>query len=232
MRYISMVLVVMKVGTSSVKPPKVSSSSSASASRTVSTTPARHKYVGQSLGPRSTTRIEWNLVVPINPTPGEEKFFERQRKRHTFALHLRGRTWLNAHMGRQPEIRQYFLEDAKQEVLKLISEMQLTVKELSSAHDAVGRLRKLQERLNGLDIHYQFGMATGAAAEEPTPPAAVLSIREDDVRIDVSPKHRRALRARPIVGSFSVQFDSEQSELRDAFFRAIDYGDPRSFRRR
>lgn len=170
--------------------------------------------------------IEWNLVLPINPTPGEEKFFERLKKKYTFPLHWRGRTWLNAHMANHPEVRRYFLDDAKQEVLKLVSEMQLAVKELSSAKDAVDRLRTLQERLNELDIHYRFAMATGPAAEQAAPPEAVLSVYEGELRLDVIPRHRSALRVRPITGSYNVRFGPEDSELRDAFVRAMDFGDP------
>lgn len=170
--------------------------------------------------------IEWNLVLPIDPTPGEKTFFDRLKKKYDFPLKWLGRTWLNAHMAKHPEIRRYFLEDARDEVLKLVAEMQLEVRDLTTGTDAIERLRKLHDRLNELDIHYSFALATGAAANQAPPPGTVLSQQGGDVRLDVLPRHRSALRKRPITGSYAVQFSAEDADLREAFVRALDFGDP------
>lgn len=169
--------------------------------------------------------VEWHLVVPINPTPAEERFFRRLQKKYEFPIFWRGRTWLDAQMANHPVVARYFLEGAKEELLELLKDLPIATQQMKSAADAVPRLEQLHRRLNELDIHYEYALSTGGAAEEPAPDRAVLSVHAGAARIDVIPRYRGALDARPIHGAFTVTFGTEDADVRDAFLRAMDFGD-------
>ena len=54
--------------------------------------------------------VQWTLVVPIDPTPSEDKWFRRLGKDYCFPTKWLGRTWLDEKMSAFPDIRRYFLE--------------------------------------------------------------------------------------------------------------------------
>lgn len=169
--------------------------------------------------------LEWHLVVPINPTPGDEKFFARLQKQYRFPIFWEGRTWLDAQMSRHPAVYRYFIQEAKEEVLELLKDLPIAVDMMESADDALSRLERLHHRLNELDIHYEYSLSTGLASQEPPSDRTVLSVHRGDIRIDIVPRYRGALIARPISGAFTVSFETEDAHLREAFTAALDFGD-------
>ena len=103
----------------------------------------------------------WHLVVPIDPTPGEDEWFKSLTSDYPFACRWLGKTWLDSHMADMPEIRRYYLEDARDEILELIERVNLETSALQDGvPGAIERLRALQTEVNQIDPHYLFYLSS------------------------------------------------------------------------
>ncbi|QBI20221.1 hypothetical protein ER308_12020 [Egibacter rhizosphaerae] len=169
--------------------------------------------------------VEWNLVVPVNSTPAEEKFFERLQRKYDFPLHWLGRSWLDAQMASRPVVQRYFLEGAREELHQLLQDLPFAVDQMQSAADALPRIERIHTRLNELDVHYQYFLSTGSGMPHRASKQTVLSVHRGDVRLDVVPRHRGALASRPINGRFTVSFTAGDADIQEAFLRAIHFGE-------
>jgi hypothetical protein len=174
---------------------------------------------------RQLRATSWDLVVPIDPTPDEEKWFHGLSQELPFPIVWRGRTWLDAEMGSRPEIHRYFVERASDEVVRLLAELRAENAQLLTVTDAVARLRSLHERLNELDPHYTYEMAIGREATA-GPHSAMLSVSFGNARVDVYPRYAGADRDRPITIEVQFVFGPDDANLQDKFLRAINYGAP------
>ncbi len=190
-------------------------------------TPVRRTQVKRSLKRAAESEPEgWSLVVPIDPTPGEEHWFASLGNEYDFPTEWLGKTWLDAQMSAFPDIRQYFVEGIEHEVLRLLRELKEEEALVTSVPDAVARFKALQERLNEIDPYYRYDLSAGPAAEAPRPAESVLSVTSDDVRVDVYEKYPGALADRPIDFEFSLEFGPDDQALLEDVQDALDYGLP------
>ena len=131
----------------------------------------------------------WHLVVPIDPTPAEDEWFESLIADYPFACRWLGKTWLDSHMADMPEIRRYYLEDARDEVLELIERANL---ENSALQDgvpgAIERLRAIQTEVNQIDPHYLFYLSSQPDSSVAISVHARYPGAEKDRPIHVRPK--------------------------------------------
>ena len=123
---------------------------------------SRRRQVNNSLEAAARHNpVAWYLVVPIDPTPAELTWFENLTGDCPFPCHWRGKTWLDSHMADMPEIRRYYMEDARDEVLELIERANV---ENSAIQDgvpgAIERLRAIQTEVNQIDPHYLFYLSS------------------------------------------------------------------------
>ena len=87
-------------------------------------TSGRRRQVEHSLKRAATLDPErWSLIVPIDPTPAEDRWFRQIRRGYGFPIAWFGRTWLDEKMSAFPDIRRYFLEGASDEVVRLLLEL-------------------------------------------------------------------------------------------------------------
>jgi hypothetical protein len=86
-------------------------------------TPGRRRQVRRSLdramasGPRT-----WTLVVPIDPTPAEQRWFDSLSADLPTHLEWLGKTWLEEQLARFPDIVRYF-SGAADEVVRILTEI-------------------------------------------------------------------------------------------------------------
>ena len=142
--------------------------------------------------------VRWTLIVPIDPTPGELEWFCQLGKDYGFPLQWRGKTWLDGEMAQFPDIRRYFIEDARAEVVRLLLELHKEQAIITRGPDAVPRLESLRERLNEIDPHYRYELATVTGTANKWPSDVVVSVRQGDVRVDAYPKYIGAVKDRPV----------------------------------
>ena len=181
----------------------------------------RRKQVERSLERAATLHpARWSLVVPIDPTPAEDRWFRQLGKSYGFPIEWFGRTWLDGKMSALPDIRSYFLEGAKDEVFYLLRELRQEHAKITDVHDAVSRVRTLHVRLNQIDPHYRYELSAGATAANSRPTDAVLSVSFGDARIDVYPKYSGAVTDRPITINVKVVIGPDD----DVVQNALNYG--------
>ena len=162
----------------------------------------------------------WTLVVPIDPTPDEDKWFRRLGKDYCFPIPWLGKTWLDEKMSAFPDIRRYFLEGAKDEVFYLLRELREEQARVTDVHDVVGRFRTLHARLNEIDPHYRYELSTGTTAANSGLTDVVLSVSFGDGRIDVYPKYSGAVEDRPITIYVKVVIGQDDNLVQNA----LNYG--------
>ena len=184
-------------------------------------TRSRRTQTARSLKRAATLEpVRWSLVVPIDPTPDEDRWFCRLVKGYGFPTEWFGRTWLDEKMAAFPDIRRYFLEGAKDEVFYLLRELREEQARVTDVLDAVGRVRTLHARLNEIDPHYRYELSTGATAANTRPTDVALSVSFGDGRIDVYPKYSGAIEDRPITINVRVFIEPDD----DMVLNALNYG--------
>lgn len=184
-------------------------------------TSGRRKQVTRSLGRAAALGpARWSLVVPIDPTPGEERWFRQLGENYCFPITWFGRTWLDEKMSMFPDIRRYFVEGAKDEVYRLLLELREEQARVTDVHDAIGRLRTLHERLNEIDPHYRYEISTGKEAADSRPTDVVLSASFGDTRVDLYPKYAGACEDRPLTINVMVAIEPGDEMIQDA----LNYG--------
>ena len=186
-------------------------------------TSGRRRQVEHSLKRAATLDpARWSLIVPIDPTPAEDRWFRQLGRSCGFQIAWLGRTWLDEKMSAFPDIRRYFLEGANDEVVRLLRELHQEQARVTVVHDAVARLRTLRERLNEIDPHYRYELSTGPNAADARPVDVVLSVSFNDMRIDVYPKYSGAVKDRPITIKVEVIVGSDDSVVQNALHYGLE----------
>ena len=184
-------------------------------------TRGRRKQVERSLERAAALRpVKWTLVVPIDPTPGEDKWFRGLGKKYRVPTDWLGKTWLDGKMSAFPDIQRYFLEGAKDEVYRLLKDLKEEQARITDVHDAVERVRTLRERLNEIDPHYRYELSTGTTAATTWQSDVLFSVSFTDVRIDVYPKYLGAVKDRPVTVTVTVVGGPNGEVVQNA----LDYG--------
>ena len=184
-------------------------------------TSGRRRQVEHSLKRAATLDPErWSLIVPIDPTPAEDRWFRQLGRSYGFPIAWFGGTWLDEKVSAFPDIRRYFLEGANDEVVLLLRELHQEQARVTAVHDAVARLRTLRARLNEIDPHYRYELSTGPNAADARPMDVVLSVSFNDMRVDVYPKYSGAAKDRPITIKVEVIVGPDDSVVQNA----LDYG--------
>ena len=180
-------------------------------------TGSRRRQVERSLKRAAELRPEqWTLVVPIDPTPGEDKWFSALGVDYRFPIDWFGKTWLDDKMSAFSDIRRYFVEGAKDEVYRLLREIQHEQARITDVPEGMARLRTLRERLNEIDPYYRYEMATVTAKSNRWPSDVVFSVLSGNVRVDVYPKYSGAVEDRPVSLSFTLALEPGDLAIRDS----------------
>lgn len=158
-------------------------------------------------GPRS-----WALVVPIDPSPAEERWFGTLMARYPGTrLEWLGKTWLKEQLAKFPDITRYF-SGAADEVVRLLGEIN---REDALPRDAAGlawQFAGQAGRLNEIDPYYWFG----------------FTIAGDSVTVMAHPRYPDAPRDRPVTVTAALQFDDSpgQQEARAGLADFMRFGTP------
>lgn len=187
----------------------------------------RRKQVVRSLKRAAALRpLRWTLVVPIDPTPREVEWFDKQRENHDFPLEWLGKTWLDEKMSEFPDIRRYFCEDASREALRLLRELREEQAVIASATDALERLQNLRQRLSEVDPYFRYELSTGISTIDRSQDGVILTVVSDCGRVDVYEKYVGALKDRPITASVEINIGPDEGALFEGVKSALDYGLP------
>lgn len=197
--------------------------------------PNRRRQIEQSLERAAELRpTSWTLIVPINHNEAELSWFDGLRQRYPFPLVWLGRTWLDDQMGKHSDIRSYYLDDARDEVVELLRELNVEQAALGGgAAQGIERFNTLRNRLNEIDPQYSFELTPGPAeaAAIAFPTAVMHTERRDEkgaVTISILAKYPLAVRDRPIMVKVQAQFPRTEmgEEAAQRFRDFLEFGDP------
>lgn len=154
----------------------------------------------------------WALVVPIDPTPHELKWFDRLRAQYPFPLYWLGKDWLDRKMAKYVRVRRYFLEDGANEAIRVL-------REIAAERSGVGndirsifsRVELLASQLEELEPYYR----------------ADITVTENLSSIEVVPRYNGAERDRPIflAGRVVLPSTSVGREIAEQLRNSVRYGD-------
>ena len=171
----------------------------------------RRRQVERSLsrGLRSSPR-SWSLVVPIDATPAEQRWFDSLASGSTAKLTWLGKTWLQDQLAAHPDIGRYFA-GAAEEVVQLLTDIAREDALPADAAGVAGRMTAMVGRLNEIDPYYTFEYVVG----------------EGRATVSCRPRYPDAVLDRPITVSAQLRIDdSTTPELRAAIDDFMRYGSP------
>lgn len=195
--------------------------------------PNRRRQVEDSLRVAAGLQPDsWTLVVPINPTPAELRWFDGLRDEYPFPLFWNGRDWLDSQMAAFPDVRRYYFEGAADEVVRLLRNLKAEGEPVEDVDDALGRFRRLRARLDDIDPQYKIEISPGpVAAAVIAFPGAVMyqeatEANGDVWTVSVLAKYRDAPSDRPLQLSANLRFDETAASLqeRESFEALMKYG--------
>ncbi|TVZ76909.1 hypothetical protein [Streptomyces sp. BK340] len=149
-------------------------------------TKSRRDQVQRSLV--STARSQpdhWDLVVPIDPNPTEQVWFDGLRAEFPFVRQWRGRCWLDAHFAAHGDLVRYALHNSDTHILDRIVEARAERDcMLRGIPDLIERYETLSRRAQDLSPHYGVRVSAGDRGEtaielvrKPVPDSAESAIQ-------------------------------------------------------
>lgn len=119
-------------------------------------TPGRRRQVRRSLVSAARHQPDhWDLLVPIDPNPAEQSWFDGLRGEFGFVRHWRGRSWLDEKCAAHPELVRYALQESADYILERIAEARAERDVLAGGiSDYLERARALHGRVQEISPHY------------------------------------------------------------------------------
>ncbi|WP_405600356.1 hypothetical protein OG741_21790 [Streptomyces sp. NBC_01410] len=175
-------------------------------------TPSRKSQVADSLETAAAlSPVSWDLIVPIDPTPGELNWFEDLCGRYPFKMTWRGAAWIEARLAEHPQVRRFYFGDAMAETSELLRQLLREQGPVGDVGDALDRMRGMCVRLNELEPHYTFRMTAGPGL---------------DSMVEMLPAYPGAVRDRPMGFWLAFAESPEAQVAAQAWEQAIAFGDP------
>lgn len=97
----------------------------------------------------------WDLLVPIDPNPVEQRWFDGLRGEFPFVRWWRGRSWLDEKFAAHPDLVRYALQESADYILERIAEARAERDVLAGGiGDYAERVRALHARAQELSPHH------------------------------------------------------------------------------
>jgi hypothetical protein len=169
----------------------------------------------------------WGLTVPIDPTSGEQDWFEQLTNDAPFPCDWDGEVFWNKLAARHSHVIDYYLRDGRSRVeqrAQMLLRISSSAADPLTPNDVAGHLELMRASLNREDPHYRYEFVTGPAARHlQVPEGCVLSltteVEDSALMIQVFPKHEYALEDAPIGGNLNITVfkPDEGIDIRDQF---------------
>lgn len=188
------------------------------------------------MNPRLSRPItRYLLVVPVDPTPDEQSWFEELTDGAPFVVSFRGRPHWDSLAAKHPHVIDYLIGGGRDQVrqrAKALLGAALDPTRPLNALDIAASLEMLRTRLNLEDPYYRYHFLTS----DITPNAAQIedcvvaeTHQVDDgsfLTIKVIPRHRYSLDDEPIQGTMTVKVADpvKADAFRAAFQGFTDFG--------
>lgn len=179
--------------------------------------------------------VEWHLVVPIDPTPQEESWFEGLICEAPFPCFWRGAVHWDSLAAQHPHVVDFYFLGGRERVAARSRALLAQVADPSEplrATDVAAALDTMRQALSRDDPHYRYDFLTSSAQ----PPVEQLTefllarttqLREGDfLTVGVLAKHDYATEDHPITGLLSVNLldDTVAEDFTAKWEAALKFG--------
>lgn len=180
----------------------------------------------------------WRLVLPLDPTPGEQAWIEHLVKEAKWPTELLYKPYWDAMHAAHPHVTDSVIGGGAQRIAKRAeSLLRATVVDPTQpllVDDVVGHFEMLRRQLESEDPHYRYNFRWD---DLPPPPDQLQNCVIAETRqvsdgrwltIQVIAKHSYSLVDAPIMGELAVTIEDEAraTEFREAFEAFRDFGRP------
>lgn len=205
-------------------------------------TPGRRQQVGRSLervASNGEVRLrEWLLVLPLNPSPHDLRWFADLTVSYPFVCHWRGLDYVENLAAKYPDVIDYYIHDGRERLQRSIVDLRALAglspgsDQLVEPSDVTESLGKLYALLNRDDPHYRYEFEVTSTPPDPRHLVAkdglVASVTQASADVAVThhvfAKYAMATEDSPIPLTFNVAIADFDEETAKAWERSMRYG--------
>lgn len=181
--------------------------------------PSRRRQISESLkrildDPRLDRPVTgWSLVVPMDQTSKDEKWFRQLTGRAPFPCDWKGQLFWDSEAAKHAHVIDYYLRDGKARLEGSVRDLQHLLAQPGTplrAADVAGKLEDLRTAINRDDPHYRYEFSTSATAPTVRYEAALVMTRAVQLgdggylSTDVYARYPQATEDAPIGGSMQI----------------------------
>ncbi|WP_123926639.1 hypothetical protein [Gordonia oryzae] len=184
----------------------------------------------------------WTLVMPLDPTPGNEGWFAEFTTSAGFPCDWMGLNQIEYLASQNPRVVDYYLHDGRQRLQDQTDRLAgvLAGRDRRSAGEPLGPvdvrsdLMDLYRAINEYDPHYRYEVSMTAQPPEQTAVhqaglvavAGYGSAAGGWVNVSVFARSMAALEERPLTGNLTIYPPEAGSPLAEQYRKFLDYGTP------
>ena len=184
----------------------------------------------------------WTLVMPLDPTPGNESWFSTFTGSAGFPCDWMGLNRVEHLASKNPKVVDYYLHDGRERLQEqtdrlagiLAGRANRSVGEPLQPIDVRDDLLDIYRAINEYDPHYRYEISMTAQPPERTDGiqpglVAVTGYGSEGngwVNVSVFATSMAALEERPLSGNLTIYQPETGSDLEEDFRRFLDYGTP------
>jgi hypothetical protein len=205
---------------------------------------SQRRQVGDSLqrileDPRLDRPVTgWSLVVPVDPTSENERWFAQLTAQAPFPCDWKGQLFWDSEASKHPHVLDYYLGDGKARLKGKVRDLQHLLAEPGTplrAADIGGKLEGLRAAINRDDPHYRCEFSTSATPPKVRQEPGLVMIHGVQLAdggwlsIDVYARYPQATEDAPIGGSMQISIPADTNQAESGSLQAdvqafLDFG--------
>jgi hypothetical protein len=155
----------------------------------------------------------WSLVVPMDPTSQNEKWFRELTAPAPFPCDWKGQLFWDSEAAKHANVIDYYLRDGKARLEERVRDLQHLIAQPGTplrVVDVAGTLEGLRTAINREEPHYRYEFSTSATAPQRWDEPGIVMLRAAQLKdggylsIRVYARYLQATDDAPIVGSMIV----------------------------
>ncbi|GAB20615.1 hypothetical protein GOEFS_121_00170 [Gordonia effusa NBRC 100432] len=184
----------------------------------------------------------WTLVMPLDPTPGNEGWFTTFTESAGFPCEWMGLNQVEYLVSQNPKVIDYYLRDGRERLQEQLDRLAGIIAgregrstgEPLEPIDVRNDLLDIYQAINEYDPHYRYEVSMTAQPPERTSAhraglVAVSGYGSDShgwVNVSIFVTCMAALEERPLTGNLTIYAPEAGTELAEQYRRFLDYGTP------
>jgi hypothetical protein len=163
----------------------------------------------------------WSLVVPMDPTSEDERWFRQLTARAPFPCDWKGQLFWDSEAAKHTHVIDYYLRDGKARLEGRVRDLQHLLAQPGTplrAADIGGNLEGLRAAINRDDPHYRYEFSTSATAPKVRREPGLVMTRAVQLAdggwlsIDVFARYPQATEDAPIGGSMQISIPADTNQ--------------------